>query len=198
MLQAAWTCLCNLRTGLCDLCVSVCTQRRVAIPQASRTDTAGRFLENEKYPPSRQKSTKNETKRPGSHLEPLGGLKGGPGGPRRLGPGPARFSSFVLVSPGVPPRGSLLDSPRFSSFLLWALPAPKNPTRQALDPAELQNPPQSQFWAKLRPKEKNTENREIKEITGILRKWAAFPRGRIAVLVVKVEVEVVVQQCIVH
>ena len=133
MLQAAWTCLCNLRTGLCDLCVSVCTQRRVAIPQASRTDTAGRFLENEKYPPSRQKSTKNETKRPGSHLEPLGGLKGGPGGPRRLGPGPARFSS---------------------------------------DPAELQNPPQSQFWAKLRPKEKTTENKEIKESTGILRKWA--------------------------
>ena len=51
---------------------------------------------------------------------------------------------------------------------------------------------------KIEAKRKNTENREIKEITGILRKWAAFPRGRIAVLVVQVEVEVVVQQCIVH
>ena len=153
---------------------------------------------------------------PGSHLEPLGGLKGGPGGPRGgLGSGllvsprfSGRASSIPLVSPflvSLVSPASLLDSPgvppRFSSFLLVSPlrpPRPQNPARQALDPAELQNPPQSQFWAKLRPKEKNTENKEIKEITGILRKWAAFPRGRIAVLVAKVEVEVVVQQCIVH
>ena len=175
MLQAAWTCLCNLRTGLCDLCVSVCTQRRVAIPQASRTDTAGRFLENEKFPPKKQKSTKNETKRPGMAWKPPGapgGVEGGAGG--APGGGWGQGSSFLLVSPGVPPRfpsflpflchwSSILpgQSPRFSggpsSILLVSPlrpPRPQNPARQALDPAELQNPPQSQFWAKLRPKEK--------------------------------------------
>ena len=146
MLQAAWTCLCNLRTGLCDLCVSVCTQRRVAIPQASRTDTAGRFLENEKFPPKKQKSTKNETKRPGMAWKPPGapgGVEGGAGGaPGRAGVRAPRFSSFLraclLDSPRfslscvIGPRfspASLLDSPgvppRFSSFLLCALPAPK-------------------------------------------------------------------------
>ena len=101
MLQAARTCLCNLRTGLCDLCVSVCTQRRVAIPQASRTDTAGRFLENEKFPPKKQKSTKNETKRPGMAWKPPGapgGLKGAEGAPGRAGVRAGGASFFLLVS----------------------------------------------------------------------------------------------------
>ena len=131
------------------------------------------FLENEKYPPSRQKSTKNKTKRPGSHLEP-GRVEGGAGGAPEAGARAGSFSSFLraclLDSPGFSlscvsgPRFSPACSPRFSggpsSILLVSprfssgpSPPPKS-NQTGLGPSRAPEPATEPILGKIEAKEK--------------------------------------------